>query len=105
MMKILYLVNSPQGRHIHGLPPHSSGAADTGGILAWAGVDDGVDHDLERILAGQQVDDLEAVLHNPHGHQLLAIVPPVHHQRVDQALNDRALGFAEPLGSVSRIKQ
>jgi hypothetical protein len=27
---------------------------------------------LERVLAGEQVDDLKGVLHNPHGHQLLA---------------------------------
>jgi hypothetical protein len=28
--------------------------------------------DLERVLSGEQMDDLECVLYNPHGHQLLA---------------------------------
>jgi hypothetical protein len=28
--------------------------------------------DLERVLSGEQMDDLEGVLYNPHGHQLLA---------------------------------
>ena len=55
---------------------------------------------LEGVLPGQQVDDLEAVLDDPDGQQLLAVVPAVHHQAVDQALHDGALGLAEPLGGV-----
>ena len=39
------------------------------------------------------MDDLEAVLDDPHGHQLLAVVAAVHHQRVHQALDDRAVGL------------
>jgi hypothetical protein len=34
-------------------------------------------------LSREQVDDLEAVVDDPHGHQLLAVVAAVHHQRVD----------------------
>ena len=52
-------------------------------------------------LSREQVDDLEAVLHNPDGHQLLAVVASVHHQRVVQALDDGALGIAETLGGVA----
>jgi hypothetical protein len=33
-----------------------------------------------------------------HGHELLAVVATVHHQRVGEALNDGAVGLAEPLG-------
>ena len=55
---------------------------------------------LEGVLPGQQVDDLEAVLDDPDSQQLLAVVPAVHHQAVDQALHDGALGLAEPLGGV-----
>ena len=55
---------------------------------------------LEGVLPGQQVDDLEAVLDDPDGQQLLAVVPAVHHQAVHQALHDGALGLAEPLGGV-----
>ena len=47
------------------------------------------------------MDDLKAVLDNPDGHQLLAVVASVHHEGVDQPLDDGALGFAETLGSVT----
>ncbi len=47
------------------------------------------------------MDDLEAVVDDPDGHQLLSFVSSVHHQRVDQGLNNRALGLAEPLGGVT----
>ena len=50
------------------------------------------------------MDDLEAVLDNPDGQQLLAVVPAVHHQAVHQALHNGALGLAEPLGGVPGIK-
>ena len=39
------------------------------------------------------MDDLEAVLDDPHGHELLAVVAAVHHQGVHQALDDRAVGL------------
>jgi len=37
----------------------------------------------ENYLAGEQVDNLEAVLDDPDGHQLLAVVTSMHHQGVD----------------------
>ena len=44
---------------------------------------------------------------NTDGHQLLAIVATVHHERVGQALDDGALGLAEPLGRIatSRVRK
>ena len=53
------------------------------------------------------MDDLETVLNNANGHQFLAIVATVHHERVDETLNDGALSFAKPLGSktASRVRQ
>ena len=82
----------------------SSSATNTSGVFSGSRVDDGVDQDLERVLTSQQVDDLEAVLHDPHSQQLLAVVPPVHHQAVHQTLHDGALGLAESLGSVSEME-
>ena len=38
---------------------------------------------------------------NPHSHQFLSVVPPVHHQGVGQAFDDGALGFAEALHGVA----
>merc|ERR1719494_950100 len=43
------LVDSPEGRHVHSLTPHSSSATDTGRVLTWARVDDGVHNNLERV--------------------------------------------------------
>ena len=68
----VYLVDPSEGRHVDSLSPDGSGATNPGGVLAGAGVDDGVDKDLEGVLPGQQVDDLKAVLHDAHSHQLLA---------------------------------
>ena len=47
------------------------------------------------------MDDFEAMLDDPDGHELLAVVPAVHHEAVDQALHDGALGLAEALGGVA----
>ena len=76
----IYLVDSPEGRHVHRLPSDSTSTANTSGVLAGAGVDDGVDQNLQGVLASQQVDDLEAVLDNSHGQKLLSVVSAVHHQ-------------------------
>ena len=52
-------------------------------------------------LSRQQVNDFEAVLDDADGHELLAVVSAVHHQRVDEALHDRALRLAEALRRVT----
>lgn len=38
---------------------------------------------------------------NADGHELLAVVAAVHHERVGQTLNDGALSLAETLGGVA----
>jgi hypothetical protein len=45
--------------------------------------------------------NLKGVRNDADGHQLLAVVAAVHHQRVGEALNDGAVGLAEPLGSIA----
>lgn len=52
-------------------------------------------------LASEQVDDLEGVLDDAHGHELLAIVAAVHHHGVGEALHDGALRLAEALGRIA----
>ena len=47
------------------------------------------------------MDNFEAVLNDPDGHQFLAVVAAVHHERVDQSLNNWALSLAESLGSIT----
>lgn len=49
---------------------------------------------------GERTDDFEGVGDDADGHEFLAIVAAVHHQRVGQALDDGALGLAEPLHGV-----
>jgi hypothetical protein len=45
--------------------------------------------------------DLKSVGDDADGHEFLAVVAAVHHQRVGQALDDRALGLSESLLGVS----
>ena len=99
---LIYLVNSSEWRHINSLSSDSSSTSNTCRVLTWSRVDDGVDQDLEWILTSQEMDDLETVLDNSDCQQLLAVVSSVHHQAVDQTLNNWALGLAESLGSVSK---
>merc|ERR1719347_286524 len=94
------LIHAPQRRHIYGLAPDCTSASNPSGILARPRVDNRVNDNLEGVLSREQVDYLEAVLHDSHGHQLLAVVSTVHHQGVDQSLNNGALGLT---GSLSRI--
>merc|ERR1719242_646215 len=94
------LVDSPQGADINGLTTNGTSTTDTGRILTRTRVNDGVDQNLNGVLASHQVDDFEAVLDDADGQELLAVVAAVHHERVDQALNDGALGLAEPLGGI-----
>ena len=52
-------------------------------------------------LSGEQVDDLEGVLDDAAGHELLAVVAAVHHHGVGESLHDGALRLAEALGGVA----
>jgi len=45
--------------------------------------------------------DLEGVRNDADGHQLLAVVAAVHHQRVGETLDDGAVGLAEALDGIA----
>lgn len=45
--------------------------------------------------------DLESVVDDADGHELLAVVAAVHHEGVGQPLDDGAVGLAETLDSVA----
>ena len=64
-------------------------------------VNNGVNDNLNGVGVSQEVDNLHGVLDDPHSHQLLTVVPPVHHERVSEPLNNRALSLPEPLHRVS----
>ena len=55
-------------------------------------------------LSCQQVDDLEGVLDDADGHQLLAVVAAMHHETAHQALHNGALGLAETLHLVAACR-
>lgn len=48
-----YLIDSTEGRHVDSLPPDGTCTANTGGILPGPAVDDGIDQNLEGILAAK----------------------------------------------------
>ncbi len=56
---------------------------------------------MKAYLAGKDVNDLESVLQDVHGLNLLAVVAAVHHQRVAHTLNDGAGRLAETLNLVA----
>ncbi|GMR31747.1 hypothetical protein PMAYCL1PPCAC_01942, partial [Pristionchus mayeri] len=69
------LVDTSEGRHVDGLTTDGTGTSDTG-----------------RVFTGSRVDDLERVLDNADGHELLSVVASVHHQRACKTLNDGGVG-------------
>lgn len=95
------LVDSAEGRNINGLSSDGTGGADSGRVFTGTAVDNGVNSDLDGVLVGHQVDDLEGVGNNSDSHELLSVVAAVHHERVGQSLNDGAVGLSESLGGIS----
>ena len=45
--------------------------------------------------------NLKSVCNDPDSHKLLAVVAAIHHKRIGEALNDRALCLAESLDSIA----
>mmetsp|Transcript_1757 Transcript_1757/g.6322 ORF Transcript_1757/g.6322 Transcript_1757/m.6322 type:complete len:219 (-) Transcript_1757:398-1054(-) len=88
------LVHAAERRDIHSLATDHTGGANTGGILAGAGVDDGINADLDGVLVGEEVDDLERVLDDAHRHDLLAVVAAVLHHGVHEAARGAGVSSA-----------
>jgi hypothetical protein len=118
------LVDTAERRHIDCLATNSTSRTNTGAVLAGTTVDDGVDGNLDGVLVGHDVDlfntiyqwmplnihpstmssvtyDLESVSDDADSHELFTVVAAIHHKRVGEALDDRALSLAESLDSIS----
>ena len=136
------LVDPAERGDIDGLATDGTLGADTGGVLTGTSVDDGVNEnlggygnvslrilalllaecaDLDGVLVGEEVDDLERVRDDADGQELLAVVAALHHQAcivsdfrslhflrlcdkdtpVNQSLNDRHLRLLELLLSIT----
>merc|ERR1712112_466182 len=93
------LVDPPEWRHIDSLPPDSTSTTNTGGVLTGPRVNDGIHQNLEGVLASEKMNDLKAVLDNPDCHQLLAVVPAMHHQAVHKTLDNGALSLGNLLAA------
>ena len=94
------MVDTTERGDIDSLTTDGTSSTNTSGILTRSSVDDSVNKDLEGVLVGEEVDDLEGVLDDTDGHHLLSVVPPVHHEGVGQTLNEGALGLPEALDVV-----
>ena len=45
--------------------------------------------------------DFKSVCNNPDSHELLAVVAAIHHKRIGEALNNRALCLAKSLDGIT----
>ena len=61
------LVDSSQGRDIDSLTTDDTGGTDTGRIFTGTGVHDGGDEHLDRVVAGDEVDQFEGLLDDVDG--------------------------------------
>ena len=91
------VVDATEWGHINGLTTDDTGTTHACGIFTWSRVDDSIDDDLDRVLVGQQMDDLQRVLDDTDSHELLARVPSLLHQTARQTFNDGARSLAESL--------
>lgn len=74
------LVDTAERGDIDGLATDSTLRANTSRVFTGTGVDNSVNEDLDRVLVGEEVDDLERVRDNANGQELLAVVATLHHQ-------------------------
>lgn len=95
------VVHPTEGGHVHSLSANDTRPADTGGILARSTVDNGINDHLHRILIRQEVNNLEGVLDDPYGHELLPAVTALAHEAARQALHDGTGRLAEAFLLVS----
>merc|ERR1719296_523406 len=89
------LVDTTQRRNIDSLAPHHTSRTHTSGILPRPSILHRVNHNLDGILVRQEVDDLEGMLDDADSHELLAVVPTMHHHGAAQPLHNWAQGLAE----------
>lgn len=106
------LVDSPQGRDVDGLSTDGTLGTDSGRVFSGTSVDDSVNcndnqplsnllphrnqeltKNLDRVLFGDEVDDLESVLDDSDGHDLLTVVSAVHHETISKSQSAATLYY------------
>ena len=91
------LVDTSKGRDINRLSSNNTSGPNSGGILSRSAVLDGINQNLNRVLVGQQVNNLKRLLDDTNGELLLTVVSSLHHHGVNQSLDNRTSGLSEPL--------
>ena len=91
------LVDSSQRRNVNGLSSHGTTRTNSSGVLSGTTVLNGVNQNLDGVLVGQQVNDLEGVLDDTDSELLLTVVSSLHHHRVNKSLDDGASGLSKTL--------
>ena len=83
--------DTAEGGNINSLTTDNTGSTNTGRVFTRTRVGNGISENLDGVLVGHEVDDIESLLDNLHGVHLLTSVTTVEHQTVGETLNERAL--------------
>ncbi len=81
--------------------------SNTSGVLSSTAVGDSINNHFDRVLTGQEMDDLEGLLDDADGLELLAVVSALSHHGVGESLDDGAGDLLELLSLVfaSSVRQ
>ena len=106
--KIDGLVDSSEGRDINGLSSDGTAGANSGGVFTSTAFSNSVDEDLDWVLAGNDVYDLENLFNNQDsllfltvGLSRVTLRPVAEHERVYESLDNGASHFLESFLLVS----
>ena len=89
------LVDSSERRDIDGLSLDTASSSDSGGVFSGSAVADGIDDNLDGILASLELNDFQGLSHDSHGLDLLSGVSAVEGDAAHDAFDDRTSGFLE----------
>ena len=93
--KVDGLVDTAERGDVDGLATDNTGRTDACGVFACTGIDNGVDEDLDWVLVGEEVNDLERGTHDLDGKHLFTSVASVKHECAYHTFHNWAVGFAE----------
>jgi hypothetical protein len=89
------LVESSERGDIDGLSLDVTTLSDSGGVFSWSGVINGSDEDINWVLSSLEIDDLESLLDDLDGLELLTGVSSVELKASDESLDDWHSGLFE----------
>ena len=102
MHQVDRLVDSAEGGAVDRLSTDGTTGADTGGVFTSASISDSVDEDLDGVLAGEDVDEVEDLLDLTDSHLFLTVVAAARdHHGTDETFDEGALSLLELLGLVA----